>query len=255
MEFQFSLIVVLFLFSAVATAALALVCWRRWKSPAAPYFTLLFCAATVWNLGDAGEFLSVTPAAKFLCVCVEYPGMVVVPVAWFLIVLYYTGYSRYLTGKTIPLLYAIPALTVAMVWTNPLHHLYYTSIVSILEQGTFVGLYLHGPFFWLFITYAYGLAVVGLFLVLSRFWTSHAIYRYQMAILLAACALPFVANIMYVARWGPFPFVDLAPLLFMVSGLLAAYGISRYQLLSLMPVAHSQVFCTIADGIIVVDDR
>ncbi len=255
MEIQFSSIVILFILSAAATATITILCWHRWKSPAAPYFILLFAAATVWNLGDAGEFLSVTPAAKFLFVCMEYPGMVVVPVAWFLIVLYYTGNSRYISGKTIALLSLIPLFTVAAVWTNPLHNLYYTGIASVLEQGTFVGLYLHGPLFWLFITYAYGLSVLGIAIVAARFWTSHAIYRYQMAILLAACILPLAANIMYVARGGPVPFVNLSPLLFAFSGLLAAYGISRYQFLSLMPVAHDRVFATIADGIIVVDDK
>ena len=255
MEIQFSYIVALFIISAAATATLAVLCWRTWKSPAAPYFTLLFAAATVWNLGDAGEFLSITPAAKFFFVCVEYPGMVVVPVAWFLIVLYYTGNSRYLSGRAIPLLFLIPVLTVAAVWTNPLHHLYYTGILSVLEQGTFVGVYLHGPLFWLFITWAYGLSVLGIAIVVARFWTSHTIYRYQMALLLAACVLPLAANIVYVARWGPVPFVNLSPLLFGVSGLIAAYGISRFQLLSLMPVAHDRVFSLIADGIIVVDDR
>ena len=255
MELQFSYIVILFILSAAATATLAVLCWRRWKSPAAPYFTLLFTAATVWNLGDAGEFLSITPAAKFLFVCMEYPGMVVVPVAWFLIVLYYTGNSRYLTGKTIPLLFLVPLITVAVVWTNPLHNLFYTGIASVLEQGTFVGIYLHGPLFWLIIIYAYGLSALGITIVAARFWTSHAIYRNQMVLLLTACALPLAANIVYVARWGPVPYVDLAPLLFIISGMLAAYGISRYQFLSLMPVAHSRVFTMIADGIIVVDDK
>jgi len=254
-EIQFSSIVILFFLSAAATATLTVLCWHRWKSPAAPYFTLLFAAATLWNLGDAGEFMSVTPAAKFLCVCVEYPGMVLVPVAWFLIVLYYTGNSRYLSRKTLPLLFLIPFVTVGVVWTNPLHGLYYTSIVSVLEQGTFVGVYLHGPLFWLFIIWAYGLSALGIAIVAARFWTSHAIYRYQMAIILTACILPLAANVIYVARLGPVPYVDLAPLLFIVSGLLAAYGISRYQFLSLMPVAHDRVFSTISDGIIVVDDK
>lgn len=255
MELQFSPVILLFVLSAAATATLAIVSWHRWKSPIAPYFTLLFAAATLWNLGDAGEFLSVSSTAKFLFVCVEYPGMVTVPVAWFLIVLYYTGNSRYLSKKTISLFFLIPSVTVAFVLTNPLHHLYYTNIVTVLEQGTVVGVYLHGPLFWIFICYSYALAVVGLVLVISRLSATYAIYRYQMAILLVACTIPFVANIVYVAGWGPFPHVDFAPLLFSLSGLIAAYGITRYQLLSLMPVAYSRVFHTIADGVIVVDDR
>jgi len=254
-EIQFSYIVTLYLLSAVATAALALVCRYRWKSPAAPYFTLLFAAATLWNLGDAGEFMSITPAAKFLCVCVEYPGMVIVPVAWFLILLYYTGNSRLITKKTLALFMAVPVFTVAAVVTNPFHHLYYKEIISVLEQGTFVGIYLHGPLFWIFIAYSYGLFLIGLALIIARFWGSHAIYRTQAFLILLATAIPLIANYLYNTGGGPIPHVNFTPLLFALSGLIAAYGISRYQFLSLMPVAHDRVFSTIADGIIVVDDR
>jgi len=254
-EIQFSYIVTLYLLSAVATAALALVCRYRWKSPAAPYFTLLFAAATLWNLGDAGEFMSITPAAKFLCVCVEYPGMVIVPVAWFLILLYYTGNSRLITKKTLSLFLVIPVFTVAAVVTNPFHHLYYKEIISVVEQGTFVGIYLHGPLFWIFIAYSYGLLLVGLALIIARFWGSHAIYRTQMYLILLATAIPLLANLLYNTGGGPIPHVNFTPVLFALSGLIAAYGISRYQLLSLMPVAHDRVFSTIADGIIVVDDK
>ncbi|MDD1701788.1 MAG: PAS domain S-box protein [Methanoregula sp.] len=255
MDLQFSPVVILFLVTAAITAALAVISWRSWKSPIAPYLTLLFAAATIWNLGDAGEFLSIAPTAKFYFVCMEYPGMVAVPVAWFFIVLCYTGNSQYLTRKTIPLFFLIPVLTVTFVLTNPLHHLYYISITSIFEQGLFAGVYVHGPLFWIHIGYSYALSVVGLVLVLTHLLTTHSLYRRQMALLLVACAIPLVANIVYVAGWGPYPHLDLAPLLFTLSGLIAIYGISRYSLLSFMPVAYSRVFQTIADGVIVVDDR
>ncbi|MFA5254780.1 MAG: histidine kinase N-terminal 7TM domain-containing protein, partial [Methanoregula sp.] len=219
MEIQFSYIVTIYLLSAVATAALALVCRYRWKSPAAPYFTLLFAAATLWNLGDAGEFMSITPAAKFLCVCVEYPGMVIVPVAWFLILLYYTGNSRLITKKTLSLFLVIPVFTVAAVVTNPFHHLYYKEIISVVEQGTFVGIYLHGPLFWIFIAYSYGLLLVGLALIIARFWGSHAIYRTQMYLILLATAIPLLANLLYNTGGGPIPHVNFTPVLFALSGL------------------------------------
>ncbi|HNX18366.1 MAG TPA: hypothetical protein PKM50_08600 [Methanoregula sp.] len=72
MEIQFSPVILLFPLSAILTAAFAIISWRGWKLPAAPYFTLIFAVATLWNLGDAGEFLSITAASKFYFVCQEY---------------------------------------------------------------------------------------------------------------------------------------------------------------------------------------
>jgi PAS domain S-box-containing protein len=249
------LVVFLFAFAAIVTAALALISWKNRESPVARCYTLLFAAATLWNIGDVGEFLSVSSTAKFMFVCVEYPGMVAVPVAWFLIVLYYTGHFQYITRKTVPLLITIPVLTVIAVFTNPFHHLYYTGITSLLENGIFVGVYMHGPLFWSFITYSYALSIFGIFIILSRIVWAHTIYRHQMVLLLVACAFPLIANILYVSRLGPWPYVDLAPILFTISGIIAAYGINRHRLLSFIPVAYSRVFYTITDGVIVLDNR
>lgn len=255
MEIQLSFVVFLFVLTAMVTAVLAVVTWQNRENPVARCYTLFFAAAALWNIGDAGEFLSISPSAKFLYVCIEYPGMVLVPVAWFLIVLYYTGNSRYISRKNIAALLVIPVLTLIVVFSNPLHHLYYTNITSVLQDGIFVGMYMHGPAFWIFIAYSYILALLGLGIVVTRLITTHAVYQRQMAILFIACIIPFVANLLYVAQAGPFPYVDLAPISFLLSGLIAVYGISRERLLSSIPVAYSRVFCTITDGVIILDDK
>jgi len=252
MDLQFSPVIILFVLSLCITATLAIVSWRNWKTDIAPYFTLLMTAATLWTLGSIGEIMSTGLAAKYFFVCIEYPGIVTVPVAWFFIVLHYTGGSRYLTRKTIPLFFIVPALSVILVLTNPLHHLYYSGFVLALENGLVIGIFLHGPLFWIHVGYSYGLSMLGLALVLIRLFTVYGLYRRQMLMLLLACAIPVMANITYVFSLGSFG-QDFTPLMFTLSGLIVAFGILRYRLFSLSPVAYSRVFRTIRDGVVVTD--
>lgn len=153
----------------------------------------------------------------------------------------------------IPLFFVVPALSVLLVLTNPLHHLYYSGFVLAIENGLVVWIFLHGPLFWIHIGYSYALSMLGLALVLIRLLTAYDLYRRQMLLLLLACAIPVMANITYVFSLGPLPGQDFTSLMFTLSGLIVAFGILRYRLFSLLPVAYSRVFRTIRDGVVVTD--
>ncbi|MFA6363788.1 histidine kinase N-terminal 7TM domain-containing protein [Methanoregula sp.] len=255
MGLQFSPVLILFVLSLCITATLAIVSWRNWKTDIAPYFTLLMAAASLWTAGTIGEIMSTGLAERYFFVCLQYPGIVTVPVAWFFIVLHYMGGSRYLTKKTIPLFFIIPTLSVLLVLTNPLHHLYYTGFMPVIENGLVVWIFLHGPLFWIHVGYSYALSILGLALVISGFLTAYDLYRRQMALLLLACVIPAGANIVYVFSLGPFPGQDFTPLMFTLSGIIVAFGILKYRLFSLTPVAYSRVFRTITDGVVVTDSE
>ncbi len=255
MDLQFSPFILPIAASACITAVLAIISWRNRNFGVSRPFTLLMAAATLWTLGSIGQLISADLLANYIFTIIEYPGIVTVPVAWFFIVLHYTGGDRYLTRKTIPLFFIIPAITILLVLTNPLHHLYYTGFTSVVDNGLVIWAFLHGPLFWIHVSYSYGLSLLGLALVITRLYAARDIYRHQMQLLLLACAIPVLANIVYVLSLGPVPGLDLTPLMFTLSGLIVAPGIVRFQLFVIMPVTYSRVFKTITDGVIVTDSR
>jgi signal transduction histidine kinase len=253
MEFQFSLLIIPILISASITAAFAVLSYRRWKSPVARPFSLMMAAATLWTLGSALQLMSADLVTNYIATIIEYPGIVTVPVAWFFIVLHYTGGDRYVTKTMFPLFFIIPALSVFLVITNPLHHLYYSGFYPVVAGNLTIWVFSHGPLFWIHVIYSYTLSLLGLTLVITKLNTTHALFRRQMALLLLACAVPVAANIAYVFSFGPVAGLDLTPFLFTLSGLIVAFGIVRYRLFSLMPVAYYRIFRTMTDGVIVTD--
>ena len=186
MEFQFTLLVIPLILSAAITAILAVISARNWKSAVAYPFSLLMAAATIWSLGSVLQLMSADLETNYYATIIEYPGIVTVPVAWFLIVLHYTGGDRYITRKTLPFFFIIPALSVLLVITNPLHHLYYTGFSPFESDNLTFWVFSYGPLFWIHIGYSYALSILGLVLVVSRLMSARAVYHRQMILLLLA---------------------------------------------------------------------
>jgi PAS domain S-box-containing protein len=251
MILQFTPEVVLLLLAGTISLILTGIGWRNRAIAGSWAFTLLMAAETVWIFGYALELTSTSLPSVLLLNNIEYPALATVPVAWLFIMLCFTGREHYLTKRTIPLFFIVPAIVWLLVLTNPYHYLYYTGFYPETVNGSLLFVYRHGPLFWIHITYSYLLALIALVLAAGRLFDASGLYRRQTLILLFAACIPAFCNMAYVFQFTPFPRYDLTPIAFLVSGIVLALGILRYQLFSAVPVAYSLVFRTMKDGVIV----
>jgi PAS domain S-box-containing protein len=255
MVIQVTLFSALLFFSAVITFLLAVYGWRNRVIPICKPFTLLMAAATVWAAGEALQTLNIDLTTSTVINVIVYPAVVTVPVAWFMLSLYYAGMERYVTRKTFPLFFVVPLIAVVAVATNPLHYLYYTSVTAEVLNGITFWHYIHGPLFQVLILYSYILSFLAFFLVFSQLFTHSDYYRKQTMILLVASAIPFLFNILYVTQPAGFPEFDITPFSFAIMGILIAIGIIRFRLFSIAPVAHTSLFHGMADAVFVTDQK
>ncbi|MGB7787358.1 histidine kinase N-terminal 7TM domain-containing protein [Methanoregula sp.] len=253
MNIQFTPLVVLMLVSGTVSAALTIIGWRNRTNPISQPFILLMAAETVWIFGYAMEMMSTRLSTVLLLNNIEYPALLTVPVAWFFIVMCYTGREQYLTRRSVPLFFIVPALVYLMVLTNQYHYLYYSGFHAETVNGSVIWIYEHGPLFWITIAYCYAIALVALTLAGGRLFGQNKLYRNQTILLFCAAVIPALCNMAYVFRFAPFPDYDLTPIAFLIAGIILAVGILRYRLFSAVPVAYSRVFATMRDGVIVVD--
>lgn len=255
MAAQFPVFALFLAISGMVSALLAVLAWRHRSIPIIRPFILLMAAETLWILGDALQMTGPGLSAIILINDIEYPGVMIVPIAWLFLVLVYTGRGHWLTRRTVPLFFIIPAIVWALILTNPVHYLYYTAFTPYTLDGTTIWLYQHGPLFWIHIAYCYLLSVAALVLAASRLFGPTRLYRKQTLILTAAACIPLLCNAAYVFRIAPFPQYDLTPLAFLAAGVLLTIGILRYQLFSAVPVTYSRVFSMMGDGVIVADSK
>jgi hypothetical protein len=255
MILSYSAAVITMLLAGIVSALLTFVAWRHRTIPIIQPFLLLMASVTIWIFGYAGELMSSDLSTVLLLNDIEYPAVTTVPVAWLFLVLVYTGRGHYLTRRTVPLFFVIPALVWLLVLTNPYHYLFYSGFSPLSFDGTTIWIYEHGPLFWLHIGYTYLLTFVALVIAAGRLFGSTTLYRRQSAILVVAAIIPAFTNIAYVVPSIPFPEYDLTPISFLLSGIILAIGILRYQLFSAVPVAYSRVFSTMGDGVVVVSPK
>jgi len=149
----------------------------------------------------------------------------------------------------------LPVITLVIVWTNNIHHLIWKDIWLDTSLSSPVDAVTHNTWFWVYATYAYSLLLLGTLCLLGLFRQSSGIYRKQAGTLLLAAFMPWAGNILFIAGIRPFSLVDPTPLAFAVTGVAFFWGLSRLQLLDIMPIAHEAILRSMVDGVIVLDTR
>ena len=111
----------------------------------------------------------------------------------------------------------------------------------------------YGVCFWVEVTYSYLLLLFSTLLLLQAFIRSLYLYRGQASTLLIGALVPWAGDALYLSGLSPFLHLDLAPLTFAFTGLVVSWGLFRYQLLDIVPVARDVVIESMSDGVIVLD--
>lgn len=242
-------IILLYFISGTITLYFAVLGWRNRNVRLSLPFTLLMACLTIWFYAYILEITSPDLQTALLFTSIEVPCIHTIPVGFLFIVLYYTGRDRYLTLRTLPLFFIVPVLLCLAVITNPLHSLYYTGFSHLSYEGLNLWVYHHGPLFWIAVVYSYGLSFLAVLLILSHMSETGRCHHRPLIYLLFASLAPFIANLMYVLKIPPSPYLDLTPLAFMVTTLLLIAGLFRY-LFTRVPVAYAKIIATMQDAVI-----
>lgn len=73
--------------------------------------------------------------------------------------------------------------------------------------------------------------------------------------MLAALAVPWVGNILYIWKLMPLPGLDWTSISFAITGLLMTWAVFQLGLLDLVPVARNVLFANMTDGLLVLDPQ
>jgi PAS domain S-box-containing protein len=238
---------------ASISAALGIFAWRRRSAPGVLSFALLMAAVTLWSVGYALELVSMEQQTKIMLAKVQYLGIVAVPVLWLIFALQYTQRQRWLTRRTLALLTIVPLIIILLVWTNEAHYLIWNTI-SLKRYGSLSLLdFTYGVGFWINAAYSYLLLLLGTLTLIQPLMRSLDLYRRQTIALLLGASAPWVGNALYIFDLSPWPGLDLTPFAFTFSGLVFAWGLFRWHLLDIGPVARDAVIESMSDGVIVLD--
>ena len=239
--------------ATAVSASLSFYAWRNRHIPAAGAFSSLMLSAAAWTLTSGLELLARSKSWLTLFNNLGFACVALTPVAWLVFAVQYCGRQRWLSPLRIAALMGIPALTQVIVWTNPWTHWFLLDEQVNLVDGFYrvVG-YSPGPYFWVHFAYSYLLLVLGSLLILNLAVRSFHPYRQQAFTLALGVLLPLVTTLLRNLPVMPRE-LNVNPLGFTLAGLVFAWGMFRYKLFDLAPVARDALVENTRDGMVVLD--
>ncbi len=214
---------------------------------------LFALAGAEWLLGYALEVGSADVSTKVFWNSVQYVGIVVAPTAWLVFVLQYTGREEWLKRRTLVLLSIVPFITLLLVFTNETHGLIWERAVP--DTGGPLLIRPHGVGFWIHTAYSYTLVLIAAFFLVEMLIRSRHLYRRQATALLVALSLSLLGNVVMLSGLNPFPYLDLTPLMSIMSSLALTWSLYRFRVGDIVPVASEVVIESISDGVVVLDEQ
>jgi signal transduction histidine kinase len=218
-------------------------------------FGLTMVAVLLWSLGSFGRFLAPTEPLWYALTLVMYAGVSTASVLLFVLAALYTGGGPTLTRRRLAALFVLPVISLALLATNSVHHLFFTDIAPTAFGDDTVFKAVAGPWFWVHSTYSYTFFGAATLLFARFSLNNRGIYRRQALSVIAGASVPWAVNVTYLfVLGGTFP-LDPTPVGFAVGSSLLAYAVFGARLTDLTPVARSTVVDAIDDGVFVLDHQ
>lgn len=243
--------IVIYLSAAIIVPAiLSIYAWRNPQTRGSKAFVAACLASILWMLGDVVGRTITTYDGQWISEIIRYLGIISMPAILFIFTNQYCG--REISRRKLKWLFLIPTISWLVMVTNPLHHLFFQSLMVGVNGNTMKGEY--GFYFWtIHLPYSYGLMFLGFSRVLMEFSRASRDYRRQILYLLISLCIPFSFNV--IAVFKVIPNFQYTPLSFPIFFTIMAFLIFRHQFLGSNPIAYETVFQTIRDGVLILDRR
>ena len=235
----------------VLDVAAALSVWRRRGSVGRGSLCIILLAAAVWCLAYALELAS-SGDGRVLWGALKFVGTTVVPPAWLVFALQYTGRLTRPGRRLIGALAIEPVLVLSLLAYPPTRALIRSYPPGRPRDVLAVRL---GSVYWIHFAYTNVLVIAASAILLIAVMRISRLYWRQNITLLVAICVPLLANVMSSLKVAPFAKVNGTPLALSLASWVLVLGVLRYRLLDLRPVARTLVMETMRDAVVVVDAR
>lgn len=252
MIWQFQLYLLILIITVGMALVVATAAWRRRETPGAAALSLVMLAVAVWASLNLLEHAIIGFQNKLFFGKLEYFGIACVPPLWLMFALSYCGLERFLTRRNLILLWIIPVVTIFMSLTNDLHFWMWRVTENLQNPSGPLDYSQRGGWWYVAFAYNYAAIIAGTVILVWTALRHRRDLRRQMWILLLAVLIPWIANVLHFFKIDPFG-VDLTPFAFSLSGVILAFGLFRFRLFDLAPVARDLLIESMDDGVIVLD--
>lgn len=244
-----NLYVVMLILASASGMVASGVALARWRSHGATALIIMMGGLSFWSLTYAFHWVSLEPEWKYFWLNMTYVGVVTVPASLLVFACQYAGRDSWITPSRLALFFVEPLAVLALVWTDPLNEWFFAGKRALADSVLFDG----SPLFWLHVLYSYGLLLIATIVLFDYALRSLRFYQWQVGMFIASLLLPWIANILSVARLSPFPDLDPTPILFTFTGIVILYDMLKRRLLDILPIARDLLVENMDESLLVLD--
>ena len=176
-----------------------------------------------------------------------YIGTCFLPLTVFFTSLIFTN-TKITFKKSYLLLFVIPILSLIVLWTNDLHHLFYIQYSSSFTDT------IYGPYFYVHSVYTYLLLIIGIGRLLIFSIRNAGFFSKQSLLISIGLACPVIVNVLgSFLKLIPMT-VFVTPISFSVSIICFALAIFRFDFLGIAPIALRKIADRMSDSYLVLND-
>jgi len=260
MTVQFTPYMIPFVISAALMTGLTLYGLKRLRDGydvTTAAFVALVASGLIWTVTRTLQWLFVSETLTQLWLVVLYIGYGGSTLTVFFFAMAFTGRTKWLSRRRVALVTTPAVIAFGLAATNAAgwHTLLWAGEFRMIE-----GLYIldreFQPLFFAYFLYVQSFLLSGIVILLRMAVSSAGVYRRQTVAFVIGSLAPVILGMLFAFRLTPGApdFVDLTPVGFTVTGLCFGYGIYRYQMLDLVPIARDTVIESMRDGYIVLDE-
>jgi PAS domain S-box-containing protein len=252
MYWQYTSFIWVYLAAAAIAVSMGVYSWCHRRIPGAISFAIVEFSSAVWSIANVLEKSRTDLSSILFFVNVAWTALAVLTPATLTLALEFAGFNYCLTRGRIAAMAAIPVTMAALSWTNNYHGLLRHG-VFLRTVGTLTVLgRTPGPLYFVSFVYAYCSMLAAIGVLIVALWRSPRTYRGQAWTLLIGLFIIVAGSVSYNLGLHRLPF-DITSTMFVPAGLAFMFGLFRYRLFDIAPVAHEIVFASMRDSVFVLD--
>ena len=239
---------ILILVSAILVILLKTLIKPKEKKDLSKIFITIFALMLIWLIGMILQiiFLEKYNINLKYFFDIYYISICLLPVAfYFMTVIFENG--KMVFKKSHLLLFLIPITSLSLLWTNDLHHLFYKEYSMSLSTA-------YGPWFYVHTYYTYILFAIAFIKLLRYSIKNSGFFSKQAVMLVLGAVAPILVNML-----GSIGNVSVSiyatPIAFSVTVICFTFGIFKFDLFKITPIALQKIVDRISDSYIVLNDN
>lgn len=248
-----SLYLLPFLGSLLLSIGVLIYAWRHRSATGVCAYTWYALGQTLWIFGFIFELISSDVSIKIFWDGFQWLAGFISLIAFPIFSVRFTEYKLKHPGQMLSLSLIVPTVFTLVLVTDSTHHWIYSNPFLNATTPFPELVYSFTPIVYFYGIYSYLILLWSMSLLVRRFFQTHGLYRSQMAVIILGFLIPIAGTILSLTNIQFAPQRDGTPFTAAFGNLIIAWGLIRYRVFDILPIARDIVVENILDLVIVLD--